>query len=540
MSSSPVQIEPLSVVDDAAAITRHRRSRRFNGDALTRRLWENLSEADKDKVARRGWEELSEADKDWYRRAAAATDAEPAVVDVFALPYDTSNVVSFCFYTSAAGKNKLAHKVKVPEFFLTDEGRWHLAPPDVPPVRDPLAALQSGKLKIDHSLNYVCLNFLGAFYEYHKLCQSGHAPELSVYVDAVRAQFPPKEPATRISNQVVAYADLLCRSRDEPSIIRVLPPSLFAKASAKLMQSDSLRGQLIDWAFEREVLVRAGIADLVARLDGLKGKPDTTAERDALTKHLSQMKREHLSATALNKRSVDILSNNPFVRHLSAMYLDDGELFYDYIVLVDEEECDEVQPDPCVGDNKKATSRSYATLSLPEINRPIIAAFHARVKNELVDCLAPRGADKVLIVWNNKLPWTVSVSVIDRLGWRQYCDWLDQNIDSDSRPISPPPSNPSSPISDVVSLAENNFAVELERMKELHLQLQKQHEELQKRHEELLQSVPKRVVTRSMARLEIATDSGKDSDSDMDVDKDSKRVKRARIVIGDSDSNESD
>lgn len=387
--------------------------------------------------------------------------------------------VRVVFYTSHDEQAK-EHSVDVPSHCVTRAGWLEMCPPSARDVIEQAGAdasstdiIRSGQLdKVlsrDAHMHFVLHAMLCAFYDNAQLVDdTAKKLHREQHVEQFVGFFTPGTAATKISNQMYAYAELLGRRSTVPGIPDFCPASHFKEAKSALMQSPQLRQVLLNRALEIAVPLEKQIQQEAAALeqatlalqtsDAESKQPEThetsrklrrpkqdkshlltlRTTKEQHQQALKALRAKKLNATMIKTMSEDILHENPFVSQLKTIYHHDGELYYDY-------DRDDGSTKPAVtrtarkqdaadhkrvGDRKSTSSISYTHLRRPERNHAKIDEFHDQLFHDHVTCLGQSGS-QIVIVWKQHVSWVVSEQVIDQLGWRQHCAWLR----GDSEPV---------------------------------------------------------------------------------------------------------
>ena len=387
--------------------------------------------------------------------------------------------VRVVFYTSNDEQAK-EHSVDIPSHCVTRAGWLEMCPPSARDVIEQAGAdasstdiIRSGQLdKVlsrDAHMHFLLHAMLCAFYDNAQLVDD-NAKKLhrEQHVEQFVGFFTAGTAATKISNQMYAYAELLRRRSTVPGILDFCPASHFKEAKSALMQSPQLRQVLLDRALDIAVPLEQQIQQEAAALeqatlalqtsDAESKQPEThetsrklrrpkqdkshllssRATKEQHQQALKALRAKKLNATTIKTMSEDILHENPFVSQLRTIYHHDGELYYDY-----DRDDGSIKPavgrttkkqdaadHKRVGDRKSTSAISYIHLRRPERNHAKIDEFHDQLYRDHVTCLGQNDSE-IVIVWKQHVSWVVSEQVLDQLGWRQHCAWLR----GDSEPV---------------------------------------------------------------------------------------------------------
>ena len=380
--------------------------------------------------------------------------------------------VRVVFYTSNDEQAK-EHSVDVPSHCVTRAGWLEMCPPSARDVIEQAGAdasstdiIRSGQLdKVlsrDAHMHFVLHAMLCAFYDNAQLVDdTAKKLHREQHVEQFVGFFTAGTAATKISNQMYAYAELLGRRSTVPGILDFCPASHFKEAKSALMQSPQLRQVLLDRALDIALPLEEQIQQEAAALeratlalqtsDAESKQPNThetsrklrrpkqdkshllssRATKEQHQQALKALRAKKLNATTIKAMSEDILHENPFVSQLRTIYHHDGELYYEYDrddgstkpAVGRTAKKQEAANDKRVGDRMSTSSISYTHLRRPERNHTKIDEFHEQLYRDHVTCLGQNGS-QIVIVWKQHVSWVVSERVIDQLGWRQHCAWL--------------------------------------------------------------------------------------------------------------------
>jgi alkylated DNA repair dioxygenase AlkB len=390
------------------------------------------------------------------------------------------DMVRVLFYTSTDGKAK-EHMVDVPLHFVTKAGWLEACPPSARDVIEEAMAgttnidiIRSGRLDIvlnrDAQMHFLLHTILCASYDNSLLSDDAKKEHRAQHVEELLRFFTAGTAATKISNQMYAYAEMLGRSRAVPNILDLCPASHFKEAKAALMQSPQLRRALFDAVLLSAVPLEEATKKTIAALEeattalqaieaelekeeprktNLKKRHSSTQDNPNLktlraqkAQHLANLKplrARKLNATTIKNMSEEILNENPFISRLNIVYNENGQLYYDYdrhddsthpvsalASITRSNKKEEAANDKRVGNRKSASSISYSHLYRPEVNHAKIEEFHQSLYDVDVTRLCSSGPE-IVIVWKDHVSWIVSQQVIDQLGWRQHCSWLGRD-----------------------------------------------------------------------------------------------------------------